>query len=385
MHAKTSKSQLTNETIKKSEESKKEAEQNKATLESGLTDIKSMVKSLEAAKADLDAYVQKLDETVEKINSNVEYFNKQIAQKEKELAQTEEKLTEAEAVADEQYEAMKKRVKFMYERGETSYIESLAEARDFAELLNRAEFIRRLSEYDRNMLEQFIATRDFISEQKEEIIRQEAALEADKLKLENEKAAMETLIAEKQKEIDKYEADIAKKQAAINEYEAEIAAQTALIQEYEKIIAQERKRLEEQKRKAIVYDGGKFKWPAPSYTRISDDYGWRVHPILGVKQFHNGVDMASPSGSPILAAYDGEVVAADYSSTMGNYVMIDHGDSLITIYMHASSVSVGKGQSVKRGEQIGKVGSTGRSTGPHLHFTVRLNGDYVSPWKYLSK
>ncbi len=93
--------------------------------------------------------------------------------------------------------------------------------------------------------------------------------------------------------------------------------------------------------------------------------------------------MAAPNGSPILAAYDGEVIAASYSASMGNYIMIDHGDGLITIYMHASSVSVSAGTMVARGEQIGCVGSTGRSTGPHLHFSVRLNGSYVSPWNYL--
>ncbi len=127
-----------------------------------------------------------------------------------------------------------------------------------------------------------------------------------------------------------------------------------------------------------------FTWPAPNYTRISDDYGYRMHPILGVQQFHNGVDMAAPSGSPILAAYDGEVVAASYSSSMGNYIMINHGDSLYSIYMHASALYVSKGDVVSKGQKIAAVGSTGRSTGPHLHFGVRLNGEYVSPWTYLT-
>lgn len=126
-----------------------------------------------------------------------------------------------------------------------------------------------------------------------------------------------------------------------------------------------------------------FAFPAPSYTRISDDYGNRIHPTLGVEKFHNGIDLAAPNGSPILAAYDGEVVAASYSSSMGNYVMIDHGDSLYTIYMHASALYVSKGDAVTKGQQIAAVGSTGRSTGPHLHFGVRKNGGYVSPWGYL--
>ena len=133
------------------------------------------------------------------------------------------------------------------------------------------------------------------------------------------------------------------------------------------------------------YDGGIFTWPAPSYTRISDDYGTRIHPILGVQQFHNGIDMAAPGGSPILAAYDGTVVAAAYSNSMGNYIMIDHGDSLYTIYMHASALYVSKGQEVSKGQKIAAVGSTGRSTGNHLHFSVRKNGSYVSPWSYLGK
>ena len=126
-----------------------------------------------------------------------------------------------------------------------------------------------------------------------------------------------------------------------------------------------------------------FAFPAPSMTRISDEYGERIHPTLGVQQFHNGVDLAAPNGSPILAAYDGEVVAAAYSGSMGNYIMIDHGDSLYTIYMHASALYVSKGDLVTKGQQIAAVGSTGRSTGPHLHFSVRKNGSYVSPWGYL--
>ena len=126
-----------------------------------------------------------------------------------------------------------------------------------------------------------------------------------------------------------------------------------------------------------------FTWPAPSYTRISDDFGMRTHPTLGIRMMHNGIDLAAPGGSPILAAYAGTVVASAYSASMGNYIMIDHGDGLYTIYMHASRLSVSKGAEVTAGQTIGAVGTTGRSTGNHLHFGVRLNGSYVSPWNYL--
>ena len=123
-------------------------------------------------------------------------------------------------------------------------------------------------------------------------------------------------------------------------------------------------------------------FPMKNHT-VTSPFGIRTHPITGIQKFHNGIDMAAPGGSAILAAYDGKVVAADYNSSMGNYIMIDHGDSLYTIYMHASALYVSSGQSVSAGSTIAAVGSTGRSTGAHLHFSVRQNGSYVSPWNYL--
>ena len=199
--------------------------------------------------------------------------------------------------------------------------------------------------------------------------------------LQKEQASVNTLISEKEKQIVAYEGDISNQEAAIAEYEAQIAAEDAEIAALEKAVEADRAKLAEENR--VKYDGGMFQMPCPSYKRISDDYGNRMHPTLGVEKFHNGVDFAAPSGSPILAAYDGRVVAATYNSSMGNYVMIDHGDGLYTIYMHASKLYVSSGQTVTKGEQIAAVGSTGRSTGPHLHFSVRLNGSYVSPWNYL--
>lgn len=374
---------LTNDFIRESEESKKEAEKNKASLKSGLTDVKSVLSSLESAKGNLEEYISQLDGELSDINDKIEDLKVQIADKEIAVAAATTALEEAQKQADDQYEAMKMRVKFMYERGNDSYLTMLFSSDSFVDFLNRAEFINRLSAYDRRMLDEYISTRNQIAAIKADLEEEERQLNEAKDALDNEQQAMETLIASKQEEIGVFESDIKNKEAAIAEYEAMIAEQDQIIKDLEAAILAEKKRLLEENRKAIVYDGGQFKWPAPSYTRISDDYGWRTHPILGIKQFHNGVDMAAPSGSPILAAYDGEVVKASYSATMGNYIMIDHGDGLITIYMHASALLVSEGQMVARGEQIAKVGSTGRSTGPHLHFTVRKDGSYVSPWNYL--
>ena len=375
---------LTNDKIKQDEESKKAAEEEKKALKSNLTDVKSLLASLETSKNDLENYIQQLDADLNEINDKIDQLNRLISDKEFEIQTTERELEEAKKVENAQYNMMKRRIKFMYERGESSHIEMLLSSKNFVDFLNKAEFINRVSAYDRRMLDSYIDAKDQVAEKEQLLISQRNELEEAKGALQNEQDAVEALMADKEQEITVFEGDISNKEAAIAEYEAMIAEQDQIIKSLEAAILEEKKRLLAENKKAIVYDGGQFKWPAPSYTRISDEYGTRIHPILGTEQFHNGVDMAAPNGSPILAAYDGEVIAASYSPTMGNYIMIDHGDGLITIYMHASSVSVSEGTMVARGEQIGCVGSTGRSTGPHLHFSVRENGAYVSPWKYLS-
>ena len=375
---------LTNDKIRESEESKKQAEEERKALKNNLTDVKSLLTSLETTKTNLENYIQELDEDLSDINEKIDSLNRLITDKEFEIATTETELTEAKGVADRQYDTMKKRIKFVYERGEQSTVQMLLSSKSFVDFLNKAEFITRISAYDKRMLDSYIDAKNLVAAKEQELIEQKNALEDARAAVKNEQDALEELMEDKEKEITVYEGDINNKEAAIAEYEAMIAEQDQIIKDLEAAILEEKKRLLAENKKAIVYDGGQFKWPAPSYTRISDDYGYRIHPILGTEQFHNGVDMAAPSGSPILAAYDGEVIAASYSPTMGNYIMIDHGDGLITIYMHASSVSVSSGTMVARGEQIGCVGSTGRSTGPHLHFSVRQNGSYVSPWNYLS-
>lgn len=370
------------QSIKEKQSAIDEAQKQKASLQSGLSDVKKMVADLEASKKNLKDYVVKLDADLNAIEEKIAELKGMINDKEEEIEKTEEALDEAVATADNQYASMKKRIQFMYEQGQTFYLDLLFSSGSFGEMLNKSDSMESVMAYDRKMLEEYKATVAEIGELKEELEAEKIVLDAAKEAVEQEQAAVNELIATKEQEIKVYEADISNKSAVVKEYEAEIAEQNATIAALEKAVAEEKKRLEQANR--ITYDGGKFKWPAPSYTRISDDYGNRIHPILKTQQFHNGIDMAAPSGSPILAAYDGEVVAADYSGSMGNYIMIDHGDGLYTIYMHASALYVSKGQTVGRGDKIAAVGSTGRSTGPHLHFSVRLNGSYVSPWNYLS-
>lgn len=374
-------SELTNESIKQKEAEIDKAKEEKEALQSGLSNVKEIKKQLEQSKTDLANYVEELDANLVEIQAKIDSLKEQISQKEEEIVQKTEELDEALSVQQAQYAAMKSRIKFMYEKGDSLSLELIFSSESFGEMLNKAEYIEMLSAYDRKMLDEYVAYAEYVALCKEDLEEEKGVLDEAKSAVEEEEASLNELISAKEEEIYQVTNDIKGKEAAIKEYEADIAMQNDAIKALEAAVAEERKKLaEEQGRK---YDGGVFTWPAPSYTRISDDYGNRIHPTLGVEKFHNGIDMAAPGGSPILAAYDGKVVAADYNSSMGNYIMIDHGDSLYTIYMHASALYVSKGMEVSKGSKIAAVGSTGRSTGNHLHFSVRLNGNYVNPWSYL--
>ena len=352
-------------------------------LKSGLTDIEALKAELEKSKSDLAAYVTQLDSELSGIQAKIAQYNTLITEKEQQIADTTEELNEAIKQQEDQYEAMKKRIKFMYERGDTFYLEMLFSSSSISDLVNKADYIEALSRYDRNKLEEYVETTEMVQLVKEELEAEKEVLDEAKLAVEAEEANVSSLIQEKTAQLSSVSADISNKEAAIREYEAMIAQENEEIAALEKAVAEEKARLEAENAQARIYNGGMFAWPCPGYTRMSDDYGMRPHPIFGVEKMHTGIDLAAPAGTAILAAYDGDVVAATYSSSMGNYIMIDHGSGLYTIYMHCSALYVSKGQTVTKGQNIAAVGSTGNSTGNHLHFSVRLNGSYVNPWNYL--
>ncbi len=370
---------VTEESIKAKENQISEAKKERDTLSSAKTNLEKIKKDLEKSKSDLNTYITQLDASLTDIQSKIDSLAEQITEKEEQIETTTAELEEAERIQQEQYEAMKARIKFMYEKGNTMYMELLIEAGSFAEMLNKAEYIEMLSSYDRNKLNEYIATTELITLTKEALEEEKETLDLAKEEKEEEENNLQALLDTKSNELNSVNADISNKEAAIAEYEAEIKAENAAIAALEKEVAADKAALYSK----YTYDGGMFTWPCPNYTRISDDYGMRIHPTLGIQKMHNGIDLAAPAGSAILAAYQGTVVAADYNATMGNYIMINHGGGLYTIYMHCSALYVSKGQDVTAGTKIGAVGTTGRSTGNHLHFGVRLNGSYVSPWNYL--
>lgn len=379
------KSSITSDSIKEKEDQIDNAKKEKENLQNNLTDIKKMKKELEEQKGNLADYVKKLDADLAKIEKNINELKQMITEKEENIAQTENELLAAQVVEEEQYSSMKEHIKVIYERGDSYIWDVLMSADSFGDILNKMDYVQQLYDYDQRLFEEYQTNRIYVELCMEQLEIEKTILDEQKRNVEAEQAALEDLISEKGRQIASYDADITNKEQAIREYEEEIRAQDEAIAALEAAVAEERRRILANSGKVLTYDGGVFKFPMASYTRMSDDYGNRIHPTLGVQQFHNGVDFAAPKGTAIYAAYDGVVVAATYSATMGNYIMLDHGDGLYTIYMHASALYVSKDDAVVRGDTIAAVGSTGRSTGNHLHFSVRLNGSYVSPWNYLSQ
>lgn len=402
----------------------KDAKDNKQTIESNKTKAESQVKKLEQQQKKIQASIEKLDKKMEALDEKLSGLTQDLKEAKSDLAQTKEELVTAKEDEKIQYATMKKRIKYMYENGETGYLEVIFQADSISDLLNRTEYVAKISEYDHNMLERLKAVRQSIAKAEKQQEKEVAKVTTLKTKVENQQAEVEELVADKKTQVKKYESNIKKQKTLIAKYEKQIDEQDALIarleEEARKKAEEEAKKkaAEEAKRKAEEaarqqssgsgssgssnssssssnsnnsssssssgkYNGGGFTWPCPSSRNISSPYGYRIHPITGTRKLHNGIDISASYGSSIVAAADGTVIAASYSSSMGNYVMIDHGGGITTVYMHSSRLLVSSGQKVSRGQHIANVGSTGMSTGNHLHFSVRVNGSYVSPWNYL--
>ncbi|MCQ2522787.1 MAG: peptidoglycan DD-metalloendopeptidase family protein [Lachnospiraceae bacterium] len=369
------------ESIRKKQEKIKESQKIKGDLQSNIKNAKAIKGELEGLKSDVAKYITRIDEELASIAAQIEEYNTLIENKEEEIVEMTKELEVAVEKEEEHYETMKKQIKFMYERGDSLYIDLMLNTSGFSDFLTKANYIEQLSAYENKKMQEYTEAREWTELCKASLESEKQVLDEAKLAQEKDEETLQEILEEKEREMSSYNSKIKDVTQQIKDYEADLAEEQAVISALEKEIEKERASLGGGK--GPKYDGGMFTFPCPSYVKVSDEFGWRTDPITGASSYHSGVDLAAPAGSAILAAYDGVVVAATYNWSMGNYVLIDHGDGLYTIYMHSSALYVSAGQSVSKGATIAAVGTTGRSTGNHLHFGVRLNGVYVSPWNYL--
>lgn len=383
------------EQIKKAEEVKEKAQKR-------VDELKKDMEELEKDKGNIVKYVNKVDKKIEKVSAAMKELDQQIEDAREEFVKLEDELAVAENNEKEQYETMKKRIKYMYESGSDEYVDVIFSATSIGDFLNRSEYIEKISAFDTKLFTEYVVTkneteikRSVMESKVDEIagLKDEAAAEKDALK---------SLKSSKRSEIKKLESAISATDSKADTFREQVAQAERKV---ENLLLEKQKEVEKQEaarkaaeQKAGTSNGtsadpaadsyasntGGLRWPLRVAGRVSSEFGARTSPTAGASTNHQGIDIAVSAGTPIVAAGDGTVVTAAYSASAGNYIMIYHGNSLYTVYMHASKLAVSEGATVKSGDVIAYVGSTGISTGAHLHFGVSVNGVYVNPRNYVS-
>ena len=318
-------------------------------------------------KAILDQQVAALDAEINNVDAQISYYSSLISQKETEIA-------EAQVKEQEQYELLCQRVRAMEEGGTVSYWSILFNAADFSDLLDRFNLVNEIIDYDNTVMNNLIATREQI--------------EADKAELEDGKAQQEQVKSQKEAAMSELDDKLAEAQALVASIESqsdEYAAAVAALEAEEEEILKEAQRLQAQldAQNSVPVGDGTYIWPLPAgnYT-LTSKFGPRTHPITGKYKNHNGLDIAAPRNTPIYAVASGTVSISTYGSSYGNYVVIYHGNGTSTLYAHMNSRAVSAGQTVTQGQVIGYVGTTGSSTGNHLHLEFQVNGVRKDPESY---
>ena len=362
------------------------------SLENQISDKATQIDSREQSIAEMIQYISSLNEVI---------------------SSTRTQLATAQETEAEQYEAMKLRIQYMYENGDVTFIDMLFQSENMADFLNKADYISEISEYDREQLAQYVLTKDTINEllgnladKQDELSIQEAMLEREKNTLEQEKTVLETYKAQQEIQKSSYDTIIAAKNNELSNLETSIANTQRLKEAAEQEVADQQVILDQARAEYAAWLAAQaaanqdaslavaaklaeinvsgFTWPLPGYNRITSEFGNRFHPILQYYKLHDGMDIsgADVNGKPIVAAYPGTVILSEYYWGYGECIKIDHGGSIQTLYAHMSARIAQVGQYVNAGDVIGLVGSTGNSTGPHLHLSLIISGEFVNPRDY---
>ena len=357
-------------------------------------EISVEIAQLEAEQATVLEQKAALDEQNELTRQEIELINEQISLYEELIAAKEIELEEAEEAEQAQMEAYRTHLRAMEENGIISYIEILFQARSFADLLSRIDDITDIMTADKRLEDECIAARELVETVKAEYEETQAEYEATKVELLAKKAQLEAdieaaykRIAALDEDIDAYMAEYTENELAEAEFQAQIDELMAELKRQEELAAQQQQNNNgggTVTTPVVTPAVGNFIWPYPQNNYVSSGYGYRFHPIFQENRFHSGLDIGGTAGQQIVAIAAGTVTLATYNSSYGNYVMINHGNGTASLYAHMESLAVSAGDTVTQGQTIGYCGSTGWSTGPHLHFEIRVNGSTTDPLAYYS-
>ena len=400
-----------------------DAEAKKADAQQKKKDAQSKLAKLESDKKDVMELIEDLDKEITSYEGTIRELQGKSNTLQAKASVAENELQMAYIAEANQYEAMKERIQFAYENGDADYIDALVSIKDYDNVINQSEYVSQVSGYDQKQLNDLLEIEKSISEYKATISDNLSEVASLKEEAEGEQGALQVIQDGKMATLKEYNLDIAATEYTIeqmNAIEAEQDAQIAAIvaaasarraaaeQTVTRTVTvevpvetpattasstdatpkkQETKTVTKEVTETVPaqtlpsYSGSGFIWP--SYTRtITSGYGPRTSPTAGASSYHRGIDIGASYGSGALAAADGVVSYTGWFSGGGNTVIIDHGNGLSTLYMHLSGFAVSQGSSVSAGQTVGYVGSTGISTGPHLHFAVMVGGSYVNPLGY---
>ena len=345
---------------------KNEIEQKEEELEKGRKEEKRLGQKIE----EIEVRINESENKLVKINSSIKETESKIAVVEKDLAK-------AEAKVAEQNTNLNSRLRAMYKNGSVGFIDILLSSGSVSEFIMNYEMVKEVFSSDKEVLEELQKNYDIINEKKMELDSLQNSLVAQK----KEQLTLQDTLAADKKEVAERKGIVAANNEALEDNIADLAAEAKNIE----AMIQKEESKSSGGSGGKEYTDGQFTWPVPGWTRVSSDYGWRVCPFHG-NEFHTGIDIPAGYGEPVVAAASGTVISACYQGGYGNAVLISHGGGIYTLYAHNSSLTVSPGQKVSKGQQVARIGSTGSSTGNHLHFEVRNGASYgtnVSPWGYL--
>ena len=317
-----------------------------------------------ASLSEIRKQIQQKEEQLEEgkakeksLETKVEELETSISEGEAKLVVLQKELAEAEANVETQNNNLNARLRNMYKSGSVGFMDVLLDSGSFSEFLTNLDLVERIYSSDQEVLSNLQSAYDEVETKKTEVETLQAELKESKALAEKQKAEIAASNLQTEEQLEDLEA------------EAQRMTQVIMNQGSSSSNSQ--------------YTGGEMAWPVPSSGRISSGYGYRIHPISGAYRLHGGIDIAASHGAAVVAANPGTVIIAGWNDSYGNYVVVDHGGGVSTLYAHNSSLTVSRGQSVSRGQQVARIGSTGSSTGDHCHFEVRINGNRVNPMPYL--
>ena len=329
---------------------------------------KKKQRQLDQQVKNVSAEINRLDTQIDEVEKNLNEVENQLANLNIQITTTKEELNQAQQNIETKNDTFNSRLRAMYKNNTLGYLEIIFAAEDLRDLLTRLDMVKKIIDHDVELLKYMKEQKKIIQEKKLDLEEKHAETQVMKKKISIKKEELEIATRSKQHLMSSLEQD--KKEAL---------RQLDKLNELSKEIEESIKK----KQLAMEYAGGEMSWPAPGYYHISSPYGWRLHPIWKVRKMHTGMDVRTPSGANIVAANSGEVQHSGRLGGYGNVVIIDHGGKITTLYAHNSRLLVKEGQWVERGQIIAKAGSTGYSTGPHLHFEVRKNGKHVNPYPWV--